>query len=95
LKQATWPHHNENENTFGFTSWCKLPIYETDFGWGKPTWVTTSKSSRNTILLIDTKNGNGIEVIVNLEKNVMAKFEQEVELLQHASLNPSHVEHDA
>jgi hypothetical protein len=40
---------------------------------------------------MDTKDVNGIEVVVNLEENVMAKFEHEVELLQYASLNPNNV----
>ncbi|CAJ2655676.1 stemmadenine O-acetyltransferase-like [Trifolium pratense] len=97
LKQATDPRP-ENENTFTFSSWCRLPMYKTDFGWGKPTWVTTYSSfSRDVIILMDTKNGNGIEVMVNLKEDVMEKFEHEVELLQHASFipNPSNVEHDA
>ena len=26
--------------SYTFSSLCKFPIYETDFGWGKPAWVT-------------------------------------------------------
>ncbi|KAK2379224.1 stemmadenine O-acetyltransferase [Trifolium repens] len=89
LKQATQPRP-DNENSFTFSSWCRLPIYETDFGWGKPTWVTTcGSSSRNVILMMDTKEGNGVEVVVNLEENVMSKFENDVEHLKNISLNPS------
>ncbi|KAL0297061.1 UNVERIFIED_CONTAM: Acetyl-CoA-benzylalcohol acetyltransferase [Sesamum radiatum] len=25
--------------TFNFTSLCRFPLYEADFGWGKPVWV--------------------------------------------------------
>lgn len=95
LKQATQPN-SEIENVFSFTSWCRLPIYDIDFGWGKPIWITTSScSSRNIIIMMDTRDGNGIEVIVNMEENNMAKLEHDVELLQHASLNSSNVIHDA
>ncbi|MCH82035.1 vinorine synthase-like [Trifolium medium] len=90
LKQAINSHAELPKNIFKFTSWCRLPLYELDFGWGKPTWVTTSgSSSKNLIVLMDTEDGIGIEAIVNLEENVMAKFENEVELLQYASLNLS------
>ncbi|KAK2430346.1 stemmadenine O-acetyltransferase [Trifolium repens] len=93
LKQFTEPHPELPENNIiTFTSWCRLPIYELDFGWGKPTWFTTCGcSSMNFIILMDTKDVNGIEVVVNLEENVMAKFEHEVELLQYASLNPNNI----
>jgi len=43
---------------------------------------------------MDTRDGEGIEAIVNMEENYMTKFEHEVELLRHASLNPSNVGHD-
>jgi len=76
-----------------FSSWCWFPIYETNFGWGKPTWVTTfGCSHRNIIFLMDTRDGKGIEAYVNMEESNMARFEQDVELLQYASLNPSIVD---
>ncbi|CAK8578370.1 unnamed protein product [Lathyrus sativus] len=80
----------EDNHLFLFNSWCRFGIYEVNFGWGKPTWVTSFCCSlRNLIFLLDTKDGNGIEAIVNLEEKNMAKFENDVELLQYASLNPS------
>ncbi|XVF54640.1 hypothetical protein PTKIN_Ptkin05aG0197500 [Pterospermum kingtungense] len=27
---------------FNFTSWCRFPFYEADFGWGKPIWFVTT-----------------------------------------------------
>jgi hypothetical protein len=39
--------------------------------------------------MMDTKEGNGVEVVVNLEENVMSKFENDVEHLKNISLNPS------
>jgi len=94
LKQATVPQP-ENTNVFGFSSWCRFPMYEADFGWGKPIWVTiTGCSSKNNIGLMDTKDGDGIEVVVNMEEKYMAKFEHDFELLQYASLNPNNVGND-
>jgi len=91
LKQVT-ESHPENGNLISFSSWCRFPMYEADFGWGKPIWVTTSAfNARNGIILMDTRDGDGIEVVVNMEENDMTKFEHEMELLQYASLNPTNV----
>ncbi|MCL7040225.1 hypothetical protein MKW94_004450 [Papaver nudicaule] len=41
-----------------FCSWCKFPLYETDFGWGKPTWVSTAAlAMKNMVMLMDTSSG--------------------------------------
>ncbi|XP_057416026.1 stemmadenine O-acetyltransferase-like [Lotus japonicus] len=95
LKQATSSpepcesDHEENQSMFIFTSWCRFPMYEVDFGWGKPIWVTTSECpAKNSIILMDTRDGDGIEAIVNMEEKDMTLFEHNVELLQYASLNP-------
>ena len=94
LKQVTQPY-SENKNLFTFSSWCRFPMYEANFGWGKPIWITTTGcSSRNIIILMDTRDGNGIEAIVNMEDNYMAKFEHDFELLEYTSLDPNNVSHD-
>ncbi|PRQ45232.1 putative alcohol O-acetyltransferase [Rosa chinensis] len=71
------------------TSLCKLPVYEIDFGWGKPTWVTSQSNQKNIFVLIDTKRGDGIEAWVTLDEEEMAIFESDEELLSFTSLNPS------
>ncbi|CAL5191701.1 unnamed protein product [Lathyrus oleraceus] len=78
---------SKKKDGVGFSSWCNFPIYDVDFGWGKPTWVTTCGCSwKNLIFLMDRKDGKGIDAIVNLEENHMTKFEHEyVELLRCAS----------
>ncbi|XP_015894440.3 stemmadenine O-acetyltransferase [Ziziphus jujuba] len=61
---------------YSCTSWCKFPLYETDFGFGKPVWVSsTSVAFKNTIVLVDTKQGDGIEAWVTLEEENMLIFE--------------------
>ncbi|KAL0397401.1 UNVERIFIED_CONTAM: Stemmadenine O-acetyltransferase [Sesamum calycinum] len=29
-------------DAFVFSSWCRFPMYEVDFGWGKPVWACTT-----------------------------------------------------
>ena len=68
------------------SSLCKFPVYEADFGLGKPTWVAWGCFPyKNVIHFIDAKSGDGIEVWVHLEKEVMAKFENDQELLAYVS----------
>ena len=69
-----------------FTSLCRFPIYEVDFGWGKPIWVgRVSLPFKNVVVFIDTKSGGGIEAWVNLNEEDMAKFESDTNLLSYVS----------
>ncbi|XP_061352953.1 stemmadenine O-acetyltransferase-like [Gastrolobium bilobum] len=93
LKQATsgpsepCDSDEETQTLFCYASWCRFPMYVADFGWGKPIWVTTSGCPvRNSIVLMDTRDGDGIEALVNMEEHDMVMFERDVELLQYASL---------
>lgn len=71
-----------------FSSWTKLPLYEVDFGWGKPTWVTTVIFPiGNHVILMATRCGKGIEAWMNLDKLDMVEFEQNPKLLQYASIS--------
>ncbi|KAH9746104.1 HXXXD-type acyl-transferase family protein [Citrus sinensis] len=73
-----------------YTSWCRFPLYEADFGWGKPVWVTLPHTMlKNVVYLLDTKDGEGIEALVSLTKEDMAEFERQEMLLQFADVNPS------
>ncbi|KAG5628752.1 hypothetical protein H5410_000469 [Solanum commersonii] len=65
-----------------FSSLCKFPLYEADFGWGKPIWVGSGRlAMKNIIGFMDTKLGDGVEAWVNLEADDMAKFEVDKKLL--------------
>ncbi|KAL4012402.1 hypothetical protein IC575_029504 [Cucumis melo] len=71
---------------FSFTSWCNFPVYETDFGWEKPTWFCTpGRPYKNVVLFVNTSDGEGIEAWVNMEENDMALFENDSELLSFTS----------
>ncbi|XP_062110555.1 stemmadenine O-acetyltransferase-like [Humulus lupulus] len=75
--------------SFSFTSLCRFPIYEADFGWGKPAYVGSARLSyKNLVAFFDTKSGDGIEAWVNLLSEDMAKFEADPEILAYVSPNP-------
>ncbi|KAF3959783.1 hypothetical protein CMV_015434 [Castanea mollissima] len=47
---------------FIFSSLCRLPKYEMDFGWGNPMWIgQVSLPFKNVVVFIDNKSGDGIE----------------------------------
>ena len=72
------------------SSWCKFPLYDTDFGWGKPLWhVSINKTVSNTIALADTPSRDGIEALSTLDEEEMTLFEENEKLLKYATLNPS------
>ncbi|KAM6589540.1 hypothetical protein CsatA_012145 [Cannabis sativa] len=78
-----------NEKTlFSFSSWCRFPLYESDFGWGKPVWVGVPPfPSNNLVVLMDSKSGDGgIEAFINLDKNVIDKLESDEEFLAFVSI---------
>lgn len=72
--------------TFSLTSLCRFPLYEVDFGWGKPIWVgLLALNFKNSVFFIDTPSGDGIKEYVNLKKEEMAKFERDEEFLTFVS----------
>ncbi len=73
--------------SFAFTSLCRYPIYEADFGWGKPVWAGSTKLLYNNLVtFFDTKSGNGIEAWINMMEEDMDKFEKDKEVLAYVSL---------
>lgn len=73
---------NGEVTTLAITSLCRFPLYEADFGWGKPVWIASARLLySNLITFFDTRSGRGIEVWINLEEEEMAKFEVDKELL--------------
>ncbi|CAL2253383.1 unnamed protein product [Prunus armeniaca] len=62
-----------------FSSLCRFPLYDMDFGWGRPAWVGIQPLPlNNLIVFVDTKETGGIEAYVTLaDQHVMAKFESD------------------
>ncbi|XWS69156.1 hypothetical protein CRYUN_Cryun04dG0155500 [Craigia yunnanensis] len=70
--------------SFNFTSLCRFPLYEADFGWGKPIWAgSADRGYKNVVTFMDTVAGNGIEAWVCLKEEDMEKFYSDEELLAY------------
>ncbi|KAI8023175.1 Stemmadenine O-acetyltransferase [Camellia lanceoleosa] len=70
--------------SFNFTSLCRLPLYETDFGWGRPVRMGSVRLPfKNLVTFMETGKGDGIEAGIHLEQEETAKFEAEKELLAY------------
>lgn len=71
-------------NLIIISSWCRFPIYGVDYGWGRPSSVSTTKAwLDNLINLTDTEGGDGIEAWVNLEYDDMRQFESDRDVLTY------------
>ncbi|KAK8655519.1 hypothetical protein V6N13_108094 [Hibiscus sabdariffa] len=73
-------------------SWCRFGVYEADFGWGKPIWVSLASASGEApgiFVLLDARDG-GIEAWVSLNEEEMGTFQiqRNEELLTFASMDP-------
>nr|UQZ10115.1 BAHD96 [Lavandula angustifolia] len=52
--------------SFSFTSLCRFPLYDADFGWGKPVWVGSAGFAyKNLVTFMDTRDGDGIEAWIH------------------------------
>ncbi|XP_062112581.1 stemmadenine O-acetyltransferase-like [Humulus lupulus] len=72
--------------SLSFTSLCRYPIYEADFGWGNPVWVSSATLCYpNVVAFMDTKSGDGIEVYIALTREQMSKLEADEEFLKAVS----------
>ncbi|XP_059649985.1 uncharacterized protein LOC132295711 [Cornus florida] len=77
---------DEKVDVYPFTSLCKFPLYEADFGWGKPCWMRGCVNVPcEVVVLMDTKCGNGIEAWVSLNEMDMLKFECDPDILTFTS----------
>ncbi|KAK3034804.1 hypothetical protein RJ639_033709 [Escallonia herrerae] len=69
-----------------FSSWCRFPFYEADFGLGKPIWTSVvNLPYKNFVILMDDKKGEGIEAWVHLDAADMPIFEQDSDIIAFAT----------
>ncbi|KAJ0672710.1 putative deacetylvindoline O-acetyltransferase [Helianthus annuus] len=68
---------------------CGFPFNKVDFGWGKPmaTGIATRSAGQNSLVLIDSAYGDGIEAHVTLEIQDMEVFQNDKELLSFCQIN--------
>ncbi|XP_038886173.1 stemmadenine O-acetyltransferase-like [Benincasa hispida] len=73
-----------------FSSTCRLPLYDVDFGWGRPVWVTfPGLWFKNLVAFLESKDGDGIDAIVHLEEQYMNKLEADEVFLKYAATIPT------
>ncbi|XP_051142557.1 stemmadenine O-acetyltransferase-like [Andrographis paniculata] len=97
--QSAFLEFPEGADLLFISSWCGFGVYEVDFGWGKPVWMTTyfhegsdSETSRymNLVGLMETRSGRGIEVLVSVGEKYVEVFDAiEEELRDVACVEPS------
>eukprot|EP00261_Vitis_vinifera_P036410 XP_019077653.1 PREDICTED: vinorine synthase-like [Vitis vinifera] len=75
----------EEVDVFMFTSWGRLPLYEADFGWGKPVWVSKIHLPAEQIFLLDGEGGDGIDAWVGLNKQDILQLQQDGDILAFTS----------
>lgn len=67
-----------------FTSGCRFPLSEVDYGWGKPLSVCTrALPVKNAIILMDAKCGDGIQALVTLADEDMEMLPNELLSLEN------------
>ncbi|XP_076945490.1 pelargonidin 3-O-(6-caffeoylglucoside) 5-O-(6-O-malonylglucoside) 4'''-malonyltransferase-like [Bidens hawaiensis] len=76
VKSETCDH--ELVSVFPFTSWCKFPFYQVDFGFGRPVWVASSAGPVSMVTLMDGRGGCGIDAYVNLDAQDMRLFTEQL-----------------
>ncbi|XP_050374735.1 stemmadenine O-acetyltransferase-like [Argentina anserina] len=68
-----------------FSSLCHFPLYDNDFGWGRPSWVSMGIPGLefdNVVVFFDTKDGDGIEATISSTDEVLSKLESDNEFLK-------------
>ncbi|WRX14188.1 hypothetical protein QQP08_006675 [Theobroma cacao] len=82
INEVNESSNKEETVPFVFTSLCRFPAYEADFGRGKPIWVSSaSLTTKNLVVFMDTASGDGIEAWINLKEEDIAVFGSDKELL--------------
>ncbi|KAI5661358.1 hypothetical protein M9H77_20681 [Catharanthus roseus] len=77
--------NNNGLDVFTCTSWCRFPINEADFGWGKPFKVSSLSRPYEMFTLWDSRYGDSIEALVCLNEKDMAKLNLDQDLLAFTS----------
>ncbi|KAL2486757.1 Uncharacterized protein Adt_31513 [Abeliophyllum distichum] len=68
-------------NTIQLNDLSKFGFYEVDFGFRKPIWATIANvPMKNLVILLNTKESDGIEAWVNLHEEDMHYLEQDEEI---------------
>ncbi|KAF7848830.1 hypothetical protein BT93_L1530 [Corymbia citriodora subsp. variegata] len=64
------------ENMILLGSWCRFPLYDGDFGWGKPDLVIDIGPPFRSVFLMDSPIDGGIDARITLNQDEMVLFKQ-------------------
>ncbi|KAL0446825.1 UNVERIFIED_CONTAM: Stemmadenine O-acetyltransferase [Sesamum latifolium] len=82
LYKLVSPIMNGELELCAFSSWCRYPVYEVDYGWGNPiSFCTSFAPLKNTIILVNTRSGDGIEALVTMPRHNLEILETQFKLL--------------
>ncbi|KAL1539677.1 shikimate O-hydroxycinnamoyltransferase [Salvia divinorum] len=77
LRAAGRAFMSGEENVLTFSDYSKFGFYGVDLGWGKPAWASIAPhTTANTVVVMGSGDGDGIEAWVHLENDDMELFEQ-------------------
>ncbi|KAK1284470.1 Salutaridinol 7-O-acetyltransferase [Acorus calamus] len=69
-----------------FSHWCRFPLYEADFGWGRPAWLgQASYEFCNFVLFMEGRGADGMEAWVWLQEEELKRLRNDPELLSFTS----------
>ncbi|XP_051200287.1 hydroxycinnamoyltransferase 4-like [Lolium perenne] len=66
---------NLPETELRMNSWFHMPMYDTDFGWGKPRMTTRAEAVRGGWVYLLAAGGGGARVLLSLEAATLRKFD--------------------
>lgn len=76
---------DDDVDVYKCTSLSKFPFCDIDFGWGSPRMCLGNVPINKKIFLMDSQNGDGIEVLVSLKEEDMSALDTNSNLLEFAS----------
>lgn len=71
----------DGANVILITSWCRFPLYDSDFGWGKPDSVSNASPPLRSVGLVDSPADGGIDAWITLNQDEMALFKQDPDIV--------------
>ncbi|PIA45899.1 hypothetical protein AQUCO_01600269v1 [Aquilegia coerulea] len=62
----------------GFTSWCRMPLHDADFGWGKPVYMGPGSIMHEGLayVLPNPSNDGNLSLIISLQSDYIIPFKQ-------------------
>ncbi|XP_056159333.1 acetyl-CoA-benzylalcohol acetyltransferase-like [Syzygium oleosum] len=69
-------------NVILIDSWCRFPLYDSDFGWGKPDSVSNTSPPLRSAGLVDSSiDDGGIDAWITLNQDEMVLFKQDPDIV--------------